>query len=202
MRTKNPALMEEIIKYIDNSYSKEGIIPTMREISKALNISLGCVSNYVSEMKAKGLIKYNGGSRTIKTESISKFRNSIQYLPVVGSIACGLPIFAEENIEYYLPVPREFLGNGKHFILKAKGDSMINAGISDGDYVIVRQQDTAAEGQIVVALVNDEATLKRFYLDKDKKKVRLHPENNKMRDMLFDNIIIQGIAVKVIKDLI
>ncbi len=202
MRTKDTALMEEIINYIDKIYSKEGIIPTMREISKALHISLGCVSNYVSEMKAKGLIKYDGGSRRIKTESMLKFKNAVQHLPVVGSIACGTPILAEENVEYYLPVSQEFLGNGKYFILKAKGDSMINAGIANGDYVIVRQQDFAEEGQIVLALVNDEDTLKRFYLNKGLKKVRLHPENDKMNDMLYDNIVIQGVAVKVIKDLI
>ena len=128
--------------------------------------------------------------------------NEVSYLPVVGSIACGTPLLAEENIEKYLPIPTEFLGNGKYFILRANGDSMIKANIEDGDYVIIKQQETAEVGQIIVALINDEATLKRYYLDDKRQKVRLHPENDEMQDMYFKNVIIQGIAVKVIKDLI
>ena len=128
--------------------------------------------------------------------------NEVSYLPVVGSIACGTPLLAEENIEKYLPVPTDFLGAGKFFILRANGNSMIKAGIEDGDYVIVKQQETAETGQIIVALINDEATLKRYYIDNEKQQVRLHPENDKMKDMYFKNVIIQGIAVKVIKDLI
>ena len=128
--------------------------------------------------------------------------NEVSYLPVVGSIACGTPLLAEENIEKYLPVPNDFLGAGKFFILRANGNSMIKAGIEDGDYVIVKQQETAEIGQIIVALINDEATLKRYYIDNEKQQVRLHPENDKMKDMYFKNVVIQGIAVKVIKDLI
>ena len=124
-----------------------------------------------------------------------------QYLPIVGDIACGTPILAEENIESYLTISGDFLGTGNFFVLKASGSSMINAGINDGDYVVVRQQNSADEGQIVVALVDDEATLKRYYRDDKQKKIRLHPENDNMDDMYFDNIEIQGIAVKVIKDL-
>ena len=101
-----------------------------------------------------------------------------------------------------MPIPTEFLGSGKYFILKASGNSMIKANIEDGDYVIIKQQETAEVGQIIVALINDEATLKRYYLDDKRQKVRLHPENDEMQDMYFKNVIIQGIAVKVIKDLI
>jgi len=123
-------------------------------------------------------------------------------MPVVGTIACGTPILAEENIESYLSISGKFLGPGVFFVLVAKGDSMINAGIDNGDYVIVRQQNSADEGQIVVALVEDgECTLKRYYKDEKRKKIRLHPENNEMEDMYFDTISIQGVAVKVIKNL-
>lgn len=201
MRTKSSSLMDKIIAFIDSDYSEKGRTPTMVEIANALGISKSCASNYIIEMTQKGLLENCGGNRGIKTKTMIKSIGSIQ-VPVIGSISCGLPLFAEENIEAYLPIPRTFLGNGKYFILKANGESMINAGIDDGDYVIVRQQENAEEGQIIVALIDNETTLKRFYLDKQKKKVRLHPENDNMKDMFFSNIQIQGVAVKVVKDLV
>ena len=202
MQHKSSDLMLNIIDFIDNEYSIKGRVPTMQEIADCFNISKGCVSKYIKEMVNNNLIEYKGGSRGIVTKSMKKTKQGIVEIAVVGSIACGTPLLAEENIESYLPISKEFLGNGNYFILKAKGNSMINAGICDGDYVIVRQQESAEEGQIVVALIDDEATLKRFYRDKKAKKIRLHPENTEMQDMYFDNIVIQGIAVKVIKDLI
>ena len=127
----------------------------------------------------------------------------IERLPIVGDIACGTPILAEENIQSYLTISGDFLGTGSHFVLKANGNSMIDAGINDGDYVVVRQQSTAEQGQIVVALTDDgEVTLKRYYIDGDRKQIRLHPDNNELSDMHYDNITIQGIAIKVIKDLV
>ncbi|MGN0961383.1 MAG: transcriptional repressor LexA [Christensenellales bacterium] len=201
MRSKNQELMKKMIDFINNQYELNGISPTLREIASEFNITSACVSHYLTEMKEKGLIESNGKSRSIKTNKMISMLNSVDFLPVVGSIACGTPLLAEENIEKYLPIPSDFLTNGKHFILKAKGDSMINAGINDGDYVIVNQQETAEVGQIVVALIDNEATLKRYYLDNKRKQVRLHPENDKMEDMYFNNIVIQGIAVKIIKDL-
>ena len=202
MRSKNKELMTKMLNFIDSEYQKNGLAPTLREIASEFNITSACVSHYLTEMKEKGLIQSNGKSRGIKTSKIQSMINEVSYLPVVGSIACGTPLLAEENIEKYLPIPTEFLGNGKYFILRANGDSMIKANIKDGDYVIIKQQETAEVGQIIVALINDEATLKRYYLDDKRQKVRLHPENDEMQDMYFKNVIIQGIAVKVIKDLI
>lgn len=202
MRSKNKELMTKMLNFIDSEYQKNGLAPTLREIASEFNITSACVSHYVTEMKEKGLIQSNGKSRGIKTSKIQSMINEVSYLPVVGSIACGTPLLAEENIEKYLPIPTEFLGNGKYFILRANGDSMIKANIEDGDYVIIKQQETAEVGQIIVALINNEATLKRYYLDDKRQKVRLHPENDEMQDMYFKNVIIQGIAVKVIKDLI
>lgn len=202
MRTKNQELMTKMINFIDSEYQKNGLAPTLREIATEFNITSACVSHYLTEMKEKGLIQSSGKSRGVKTSKMQSMLNEVSYLPVVGSIACGTPILAEENIEKYLPVPNDFLGAGKFFILRANGNSMIKVGIEDGDYVIVKQQETAEIGQIVVALINDEATLKRYYLDNGKQQVRLHPENDEMKDMYFKNIVIQGIAVKVIKDLI
>ena len=202
MKHKSSDLIMNIIKFVDNDYLLKGRVPTMQEIADNFHITKGCVSKYIKEMAQNNLIEYKGGSRGIVTKSMQKVRQDIVELALVGSVSCGRPLLAEENIECYLPISKEFLGSGKYFILRANGNSMINAGINDGDYVIVKQQETAEEGQIVVALIDDEATLKRFYIDDKKQKIRLHPENNKMKDMYFDNIVIQGVAVKVIKDLL
>ncbi len=202
MRTKSQELMNSIISLVDGEYDKNRRVPTIREIALKLQISKSSVSDYLNVMAKKGLIKLNSGSRGIITNKMQKSKFDVSQIPIVGNIACGTPLFAEENIESYIPIPNEFLGKGNYFILKANGNSMINAGICDGDYVIVKQQETAEEGQIIVALIDDEATLKRYYLDKASKKIRLHPENNKMKDMFFDSIVIQGVAVKVIKDLV
>lgn len=200
MRYKSIDLMNGIIEFINNYYFENGRIPTYKQIADNFNVTEMCISKYIREMEEKGMIERQSGNRGIMTKAILKKINTIQ-LPIVGSIACGVPLFAEENIEGYLSVSSKFLGNGKFFVLRANGESMINAGIGNGDYVIVKQQENAEQGQIVVALIDDEATLKRYYIDNRRKKIRLHPENNAMPDMYFDKIQIQGIAVKVIRDL-
>ena len=201
MRYKDPELMDKIVEFVDRRYFEDGTYPTIREIASELSVSKSCIGRYVVEMQEKGIIERNGKAHCIKTSSINKV-DDLMYIPVVGTVACGKPLFAEENIETYLPIPTSFLGKGKYFILRAKGDSMINAGINPNDYIIVKKQDYAEIGQIVVALIDDEATLKRYYLDSQKNQVRLHAENEKYEDMYFNNIIIQGIAVKIIKDLV
>ena len=202
MKGKNIALMDKIVEYIESQHSLNNRAPSMREIASKFEIAVSTVKWYIDILVEKGLISNNSSYYGLATTKMIKSKSNVEQIPIVGSIACGSPLLAEENIESYLPIPKVFLGNGKHFILKAKGDSMINAGIDDGDYVIVKQQESAEEGQIVVALIDDEATLKRYYLDKENQQIRLHPENNNMEDMFFDNIKIQGVAVKVIKDLI
>ena len=201
MRTKNAELMNKMLNYINSNFEKTGRTPTYREIAQEFSITSGCVSNYIKEMAEKNMLENSSGSRGIKTLKMQKSSNDIEQLGVIGTIACGTPMYAEENIETYISFPRALLGNGEFFILRANGESMIEAGIDDGDLVIIRKQETAEEGDIIVALINDEATLKRFYRDKKRKKIRLHPENAKLEDMYFDNVIIQGVAIKVIKDL-
>ncbi len=201
MRSKNSDLMNNIVEFINREYLDNGRTPTMQEIATAFGISKGCVSKYVAEMQEKGMLENNGSCRGVRTKMMEKIQQAVEYLPVVGSIACGTPMLAEQNIETYLPIPTEFLGAGSYFILRAYGESMINAGIDDGDMVIVRQQETAEEGQIIVALIDGETTLKRYYLDDKRKRVKLHPENDDMDDMYFKRVDIQGIAIKVIKDL-
>ena len=113
-------------------------------------------------------------------------------VPIVGTINAGLPIFAAQNLEGYCPIPPEFNTGGTEFALRVKGDSMINAGIFDKDIIIVKQQSDAINGQIVVALIDDSATVKRFY--KKDGKIILHPENDAMEDMVYDDVIILGIV--------
>ncbi|NLZ25886.1 MAG: repressor LexA [Clostridiales bacterium] len=200
MRYKSEETMQSIIDFIDDYYFKNNYTPTLIEIAQKVGIDKSNVSRYLKEMSQKGLIDLSHGYRKIKTDKISKSDTSLVRVPVVGTVACGNPIFAEENVESYLTISASFLGSGEHFALKAKGDSMINAGIEDGDYVIARKQNTAQEGQIVVALVGDSATLKRYFIDKQKKMIRLHPENDSMQDLYFEKADIQGVVKKVIKD--
>ena len=192
-----------IIAFIDEYYNANGKIPTQKEIADKIHLDKSNVSRNLKVMRERGLIDYDTGSwGSLKTTKMQKRNIELNYVPVVGTIACGTPMLSEQNIERYIPISRELIGQGNFFALHARGNSMINANIDDGDFVIVRQQNTAEEGDIIVALIDDETTLKRYYLDKRKHKVRLHPENDKYEDMFFDSINIQGVAVKVLKDLI
>lgn len=202
MRTKNSKLMKNMIDFINEQYNDSGQAPSLREIAKEFKVSTACVWKYIQEMKNKGLVSNKGGFRGIKTKYMETTKDNVKQIAIVGSVACGTPLLAEQNIDGYLSISKSFLGSGQYFILVANGNSMVDAGICDGDYVLIKQQETAEEGQIVVALIDDEATLKRYYIDKKKKKIRLHPENKDMQDMFFDKIEIQGVATKVIKDLI
>lgn len=202
MRSKDTELMTKISDFIEYQYNKIGRTPTAREIANEFNISLSTVSSYVNAMIENGMLEFNGDWRTIKTENMKKKSQDIEFVPIIGTIACGNLLYAEENIVGYLPVLKSIIKSGNYRFLKANGNSMVNAGIEDGDYILLKMQETAEEGQIVIALVGDEATLKRYYIDREKHKVRLHPENDEMEDMFFDNIKIQGIAVLVIKKLV
>lgn len=202
MRYKNEDIIKQIHEYINNKYYSCGVVPSIQEIADHVGMAKSSVSRYISEMESRKLLTKNGGYYGIETMEMKRTPKNLTVMPVVGSIACGSPILAEENIESYLSISPEFLGPGEFFILRAKGESMINAGINDGDLVIIRKQSTADEGQIVVALTEEgECTLKKYYLDKRRRKIRLHPENDEMKDMYFDTIQIQGVAVKIIQDI-
>ncbi len=201
MRSKNEQTLSAILTLINDCYFQEGTYPSLQQIANAVGLSTTQTYRYVDELIKRGEIDKKGKFGDLQTKEIANTICNNNRLPIVGEIACGGPILAEENIESYVTFSKELLGSGKFFILRANGDSMINAGINDGDLVIVRQQETAEIGQIVVALIGNEATLKRYYLDNKRKKIRLHPENDKMEDMFFDDIAIQGIAIKVLKDL-
>ena len=201
MRTKNEEIMQKIVDYINERYFAEKIVPSVQEIANYIGMHKSNISRYLVEMEEKGMISRNGSFYGISTVKMQKMKTGLISLPIVGDIACGTPILAEENIESYITLSIDSLGGGEYFALKAKGKSMIGAGIDDGDYVIVKSQDTAEEGQIIVALIDNEATLKRYYIDKEKQKIRLHPENSRMKDMYYDEVVIQGVAKKVIKNI-
>ena len=200
MRTKNSEYFIQIEEFIKEYYEKNGISPSMREISQKVGISCATVQRYLSTMRDEGRIKYSGHRSIMSSQSVRDF-GEILKVPVLGRVSCGLPKYAEENIEEYINLPTSIFGNGNFYILYASGDSMIEAGINDGDMVLIRVQNTADVGDIVVALIDDEATLKRYYPDPVHKRIRLHPENRSMKDIIVSDCIVQGVAVKLIKDL-
>ena len=201
MRKKNPELYQAIKTYVERHYEQEGRSPTVREIEAGTGITRPTVQRYLTTMRESGEIEYNG-IRGVRTMVMSKTDRETAAVAMIGTVACGTPIYAEENIQEYYRFPVALLGQGNFFLLRAKGESMINADIGDGDLVLVRQQNTAEPGQIIVALIDDEATLKRFYPEPENQRIRLHPENETMEDIYVENCLVQGVAMKVLKDLV
>ena len=197
MQYKKPEYCAMIEDYINSFRNRQGSTPSVRQIASGVGLAVGTVSKYLSYMRENGVLDYDG-HRNITTQKSKGLMNML-YVPLLGSVSCGIPKFAEENIEEYVCLPESLFGRGEFFLLRAKGDSMIGAGIEDGDLVLIRQQRTADYNQIVVALVEDEATLKLFRPGEDH--VCLHPENSRYEDIIVDSCLIQGVAVKVIKDL-
>ena len=202
MRTKRKELFSILEREISGYFDANGTAPTVSEIAEATGISKATASRYLSYMKDNGMIDYSSSHRSIVTKEAKMTRMESTSVPVLGAVSCGTPKFAEENIEEYVRLPVALIGKGEFFLLRANGDSMTDAGIDNGDLVLVRKQNYADEGQIVVALMDDEATLKRFYPEPKLNRIRLHPENSLLNDIYVENCVIQGIAVKVLKDLI
>ena len=197
MRSKNQDLFTKIESFVNGFSDKRGYCPTISEIAEGTGISRATVHRYLVQMNKDGVMVYSGARAMMSTNT----KLISARVPVLGAIACGIPKFAEENIEEYVRLPVALFGQGDFFILRAYGDSMVDAHIDDGDLILVRKQDYAEEGQIVVALIGNEATLKRFYPEPKKHRVRLHPENSSMEDIYVPECEIQGVAVKVFKDL-
>ncbi|MBQ2959839.1 MAG: repressor LexA [Oscillospiraceae bacterium] len=197
LNKENFVLIEDFV----NCYAADnsGRSPSVNEIAAGLGLSKSTVSKYLNIMKSEGSIEFEG-HRGILTKRMRMDAEGLCTVPVLGEVACGLPILAEENIEEYVRLPASLFGRGEFFILRAKGDSMTGAGIDEGDLILVRRQETADYNQIVVALVRDEATLKRFRPRNGK--IYLHAENPAYEDIVLDECVIQGVAVKIIKDII
>ena len=184
----------EILEYIKETILKKGYPPAVREICEAVHLkSTSSVHSHLETLEEKGYIRRDPTKpRTIEIidDCFNLTRREVVNVPLLGTVAAGVPLLAEENIENYYPIPVELLPNADTFMLNVKGNSMINAGIFDGDQLIVERCSTAYDGEIVVALVDDSATVKRFY--KEDGYYRLQPENDEMEPILVDHLEILG----------
>ena len=199
MRTKNGELLNKIQDFVDGYCDKHGYGPTVREVANAAGVGPSGAYRYLAALIANGrIVKTMDG---YVSKELAQTDTSMRSVAILGAIPCGPLTEVEEYIEGYLRLPESLVGKGKIFLLAANGDSMIGAGIDDGDYVLIRQQETAEVGDIVVALVENEVTLKRLQYNNDEERFFLHPENPKYDDIYVNQLMVQGVAIKVIKDL-
>lgn len=197
-RRKISQKQQEILDYIKTCILKKGYPPAVREICEAVHLkSTSSVHSHLETLERNGFIRRDPTKpRAIEVldNQFSTQRREVVQVPIIGTVAAGQPILAEQNIEEYFPIPSEYLpGSGEVFILRVKGESMINAGIFNGDQVIVHQTNTAENGDIVVALLDDSATVKRFY--RENGHYRLQPENDTMEPIIVSNVQIIGKVV-------
>jgi len=185
---------EEIYNIIKDSILKKGYPPSVREIGELVGLkSTSSVHAQLNTLEKKGYIRKDPSKpRTIEItdDDFNLTRREVVNVPMVGTVAAGMPLLATENISDYFPIPTEFLPNTDIFMLKVKGESMINVGIYDGDQIIVAKQNTAKNGDIIVALIDDSATVKRFF--KESNYYRLQPENDFMEPILVKEVTILG----------
>lgn len=181
--------LEKVYNFTLEYVKNNGFPPSVREICAKCNIkSTATAYSYVERLKEKGLLTKSPLKKRAIT--VANLKNDYITVPIIGTVTAGTPIFAVENLDGYMPLPPDFDNGNETFALKVTGESMINAGICDKDIIIVNKQDTADNGDIIVALVDDSATVKRFY--KKDGKIILHPENDFMEDMIFDSITVLG----------
>lgn len=207
---------KDILSFIEKQIKANGYPPSVREIGKSVGLSsTATVHGYLTKLEEKGYIKkenqkgralklVKGNKNEDKTSNVEESKNfytdkEMVDVPVVGKITAGAPILAVENITDTFPIPLSFVGNAESFMLTVSGESMIEAGILDGDYILVRKQNTARNGQIVVALIEDEATVKTFYKEKDH--IRLQPENDFMEPIILPNCTILGKVIGLYRKL-
>ncbi len=200
MQTKKQDLTNKIKYFIEEYYGQYGTSPTIRCIAENVGCSKSNVSIYIDYLKEQGLMEI--GENGYETDVTKATDTKVVAVPKLGYVPCG-PLSEEyECIDGYVRLPASFVGNAKScFLLTATGNSMIDVGINAGDLVLVRQQNEANYNDIVVALVENEVTLKRFRPDPENKRIILHPENKRMKDIVVKECKIQGVAIKVIKDL-
>lgn len=204
MRTKNPELMKEISAFVNEYFHEKRSSPSVGTIAKAMGIARSSAYRYLVAMDEKGLISYDG--HTIETPQIDKSVSGYFSAPIVGSVQCGDPETEEEHVEEYVSLPESIFGKGEFYILRASGDSMVDAGIEDKDLVVIHKQDSASVGDIVVALdENNQNTLKTFDgIDDESGYAILKYENKKKypdKVIRVRELIVQGVAKHVIKAL-
>jgi repressor LexA len=188
----------EIFDFVRRYGEEHGYPPTVRDIGKAIGLtSSSTVHAHLANLEKLGMLRRDPTKPRAIEVLVDRAKAAVvpSGLPVVGQVAAGQPVLAEENIEEYVPVPPIAGGDEGEFVLRVKGDSMVGAGIFEGDYVVVRPQETATDGEIVVALVEDEATVKRFFKEEDH--VRLQPENDTLEPILSRNVQLLGRVVGV-----
>lgn len=195
------AKQEQILSCIKQSLKDKGYPPSVRELCVAVGLSsTSTVHSHLNSLEKKGYIRRDPSKpRTIEVldEETQWMSHHVNAVPVIGKVTAGAPILAVENIEEYFPLPKQLARHDETFILNVKGTSMINAGIHDGDQIIVRKQDSAHNGDIVVALIDDEVTVKRFF--KEKNRVRLQPENDLMEPIYCLDVCILGKVIGLIR---
>lgn len=204
MKNKLTPRRRDVYNFIRSEIRAKGYPPSVREICEAVNLkSPSTVHGYLGDLEKMGLIKRDPTKpRAITivedhTDQAFDLQRHTSFVPVVGQVTAGKPILAVENIEDRFPIPSSFLSEGDYFMLQIQGESMIEAGIFDRDYVLVRQQQDASNGTIVVALIEDSATVKTFY--KEKKHYRLQPENATMDPIIVDDVSILGVVKGVFR---
>ena len=191
---KISAKHQEILEYIKDEILHKGYPPAVREICQAVNLkSTSSVHSHLETLEKNGYIRRDPTKPRaieIMDDTFNLNRREMVNVPILGNVAAGEPLFAEENIEDYFPIPAEMVPNSEVFMLHVRGESMINVGILDGDNVLVQQQSTAKDGEMVVALVEDSATVKTFY--KEDGYIRLQPENDTMEPIIVPDCQILG----------
>lgn len=197
MAGKITGKQEEILQFIKQQILQKGYPPSVRDICEAVNLrSTSSVHAHLESLERNGFIRRDPAkSRTIEIvdDEFQLARREIVNVPMVGTITAGAPILAVEQIDNYFPIPTEFLPNSQTFMLKVRGESMINVGIYDGDQILVEQRSTAKNGDIVVALIDDSATVKTFY--KENGYYRLQPENDSMDPIIVNQVEILGVVI-------
>ena len=192
---------QEILEYIKSQILERGFPPAVRDICEAVHLkSTSSVHSHLETLEKNGYIRRDPTKpRAIEIldDSFNFMRREMVNVPIIGQVAAGEPILAEQNIENYFPIPVEYMPNNQTFMLKVKGESMINAGILDGDMVLVEQRSTARNGEMIVALIEDGATVKTFY--KEDGVIRLQPENDTMDPIMVTDLQILGKVIGVIR---
>ena len=192
---------QEILDFIKSEILHKGYPPAVRDICEAVHLkSTSSVHSHLETLEKNGYIRRDQTKpRAIEIidDTFQLTRREVVNVPLIGTVAAGQPILAQENIENYFPVPAEYMPNSECFMLKVKGDSMVNAGIFNGDQILVQQQNTANNGDMVVALIDDSATVKTFY--KEDGHYRLQPENDSMSPIIVDEVTILGKVFGVLR---
>ncbi len=198
---KISAKQKEILEYIKSQILDRGFPPAVRDICEAVHLkSTSSVHSHLETLEKNGYIRRDPTKpRAIEIldDTFNLMRREVTNVPIIGRVAAGEPLLAEQNIENYFPIPMEMLPNNQTFLLKVQGESMVNAGILDGDMILVEERQTASDGEMIVALVEDSATVKTFY--KEDGFIRLQPENDFMEPIIVEDAAILGKVIGVFR---